>query len=201
MFSLTYFFIFREEIALMSKNFIEWALIFSYGVVSIAKGFYYYSVEYGYFINEGNYKLFKYFLIFLTSFYGLLLFLLKFKFEKNLSKNISLEEKMFLAGGGIFIGTFIVSANVDYRLVFLLLTLPYLSQQLSQKLNIIYFIVLLICFNSLLFSAGNPYGYIFFLKALCVYALKIIIFSLNCYYFGYILNKFIKIKIFNFKIT
>ena len=31
---------------------IEYALIYAYGVTSIAKGIYYYSIKYGYFVNN-----------------------------------------------------------------------------------------------------------------------------------------------------
>ena len=56
----------------------------------------------------------------------------KFNIKKNVSQ-ISLEEKMFLSGSGIYIGTFLTSANIDYRLVFLLLTLPYILN--SKKIS------------------------------------------------------------------
>lgn len=38
----------------------------------------------------------------------------------------SLEQRLYLAGGSIFIGTFLISSNFDYRLVFLILCVPYL---------------------------------------------------------------------------
>ena len=49
---------------------------------------------------------------------------------------------MFLAGAGIFIGTYAISANFDYRLVFLILTFPYLINKLNSKLLLIYFILI-----------------------------------------------------------
>ena len=196
LFSLVYLIIFREEIFLISKNVIEFALIFAYGVTSITKAIYFYSMKFGYFINDDNYTIFKFSMIVLASIYALIIFLINFSFkpQKKFKVKINLEEKMFLAGGGIFIGTFILSANVDYRLIFLLLTLPYLLSQFSNKLIIIYFIILFICFNSLVFQTGDPYGFSFFLKAAVVYILKIIIFSINCYYFGIILNRFINLN-------
>jgi len=35
---------------------------------------------------------------------------------------------MFLAGGGVFIATFALSVNWDYRLVFLILCIPYILE-------------------------------------------------------------------------
>ena len=200
-FSLIYFFIMREEISLITKNIIEYALIFAYGVGSISKAFYYYSMEFGYFINDNNYQIFKYFMIILFSLYGIFIFLFNFSFDpkKKIKKKITIEEQMFLSGGGIFIGTFATSANIDYRLVFLILTLPYVLSQLKSKMTIVYFVILLVCFNSLVFQIGDPYSLFFFIKALIVYIFKIFIFSLNCYFFGKILNEFIGINFFKLK--
>jgi hypothetical protein len=39
----------------------------------------------------------------------------------------SLEQRLFLAGGAIFLGTFLLSSNFDYRLIFLILCIPYLA--------------------------------------------------------------------------
>ena len=199
-FSIFYLFLIREEIALISKNVIEYALISAYGAVSISKALYFYSMKFGYFINDNNYPVFKNFIIILFSLYGLFLFLINFSFsrKKEISKEISIEEKMFLAGAGIFIGTYAISANFDYRLIFLILTFPYLINKLNSKLLIIYFFILIFCFNSLLFS-GDPYSLNYFLKAVFIYMLKIFIYSLNCYFFGKILNKFININFFKLK--
>ena len=105
---------------------------------------------------------------------------------------------MFLAGAGIFIGTYVISANFDYRLIFLIFTFPYLINKLNSKLLVIYFFILIFCFNSFLYS-GDPYSLNYFLKGVFIYTLKIILFSFNCYYFGIILNKYIKINFFNLK--
>ena len=199
-FSIIYLILIREEIVLISKNVIEYALISAYGAVSISKGLYYYSMKFGYLINDDNYQLFKIAIIMLFLLYGLFLFLINFSFSKSkeILKEISIEEKMFLAGAGIFIGTYAISANFDYRLIFLTLTFPYLINKLNSKLLVIYFFILIFCFNSLLYS-GDPYSLNYFLKAVFIYTLKILLYSLNCYYFGIILNKYIKINFFNLK--
>ena len=74
-----------------------------------------------------------------------------------------IEEKIFLAGAGIFIGTYAISANFDYRLIFLTLTFPYLINKLNSKLLVIYFFILIFCFNSFLYS-GDPYSMNYFLR-------------------------------------
>ncbi len=57
--------------------------------------------------------------------------LLKIKLTNNMAQ--ALEVRMFKAGAGIYCGTFIVSSNWDYRLIFLLLCFPFL-QTLSHSL-------------------------------------------------------------------
>jgi hypothetical protein len=57
--------------------------------------------------------------------------LLKIKLTNKMAQ--ALEVRMFKAGAGIYCGTFIVSSNWDYRLIFLLLCFPFL-QTLSHSL-------------------------------------------------------------------
>ena len=53
---------------------------------------------------------------------------------------------MFLSGAGVYIGTFLTSANIDYRLIFLLLMLPYI---LNTEKNIFKINILNLYFNLL----------------------------------------------------
>jgi hypothetical protein len=48
-----------------------------------------------------------------------------------------LEEKLFICGGGIFIGRFINFSNIDYGLIFLVFTLPYILKDKITYLKII----------------------------------------------------------------
>ena len=106
------------------ENGNEVALNIAYGVPTLTKGIWYYSTKFGYFINDENYKSFKYIMIFLASIYAFFIFLIKFKFgDKLIMKTISLEEKLFICGGGIFIGRFINFSNADYALIFLIFTI------------------------------------------------------------------------------
>ena len=41
------------------------------------------------------------------------------------SNNLDRFESFFLLGASIYTGTFIIGANVDYRLIFLIFTIPY----------------------------------------------------------------------------
>ena len=49
-------------------------------------------------------------------------------------------------------------------------------------------------------TEGNSYSLIYLVKATIIYFFKFIIFSINCYYLGIILNKFVDKNFFNFKL-
>ena len=190
-------FLIREEIFLLIKNGNEVALNFAYGVPTLTKGALYYSKKFDFFLNDQNYKIFKYIMIFLASIYATFIVLIKFKFgEKLLVKKITLEEKLFICGGGIFIGRFINFSNIDYGLIFLVFALPYLLKDKITYSKIFLIFLILISFNSIWFDLfeGDRYTYAYFSLALIIHSVKIIIFSLICYYFGEILNNNLKIK-------
>ena len=190
--SLIYLIFMREEISIMRNNMIEFALIFAYGAGSIAKAIYYYSVEFNYFINENNYNLFRNVIVLLFAIYATLIVFIKLSFKKNSTKSImTIEDKLYLCGSGVFIGTFITSSSIDYRLLYLLFTIPLILSYKNKRIIIIYFLSLIICFNSLHFEGGNSYSLVYFIKASLIYFLKFIIFSINCYYLGVVLNKFV----------
>ena len=196
--SILYLFFIKEEIYFMSTNMIEYARIFAYGSGSISKAIYYYSREYDLFINDENYIYLKSIIIFLFSIIAIILLKINFKFgEKLLEKNISLDDSLFLAGGGIYLGTFIFSANVDYRLVFLLLTFSFILKINNSLIKNIYIISCLIIFNSFIFEGGDPYSIKYFIKAGFIYSLKFIVFVVICYFFGVVLNKYFKIQLKN----
>ena len=196
--SILYLFFIKEEIYFMSTNMIEYARIFAYGSGSISKAIYYYSREYDLFINDENYIYLKSIIIFLFSIIAIILLKINFKFgEKPLEKNITLDDSLFLAGGGIYLGTFIFSANVDYRLVFLLLTFSFILKINNSLIKNIYIISCLIIFNSFIFEGGDPYSIKYFIKAGFIYSLKFIVFIVICYFFGVVLNKYFKIQLKN----
>lgn len=190
-------FLIREEIFLLIKNGNEVALNFAYGVPTLTKGMWYYSKKFGFFINDENYKFFKYIMILLATIYATFIVLIKFKFGKKLTKEkISLEEKLFICGGGIFIGRFINFSNIDYGLIFLVFTLPYLLKDKITYFRIILLFLIVISFNSIWFDLleGDRFTYMYFGLALFAHSIKIIIFSAICFYFGEILNNHLKIE-------
>ena len=185
----------RNEIILIKNNVIEYALIFAYGVLSISKAIYFYSIKFDFLINDDNYFLFKNLMVLAISSLAAIIVLSNFKFNiKKKVSQISVEEKMFLSGSGIYIGTFLTSANIDYRLIFLLLTLPYILNTERNTLRVVYLICISICFNSLIFEGGDSYSLSYFIKASIVYLLKSIILFINCVFFGEVCNRFININ-------
>ena len=193
--SILYFIFFKEEIYFMLSNIIEYSRIFAYGSGSIAKAIYHYSHEYNLFINDTNYIYLKFFIIILFAITGFLLMKINFSFgNKQITRNMPINERLFLAGGGIYLGTFIFSANVDYRLVFLLFTISYIFENSNNSIRYIYLISSTTIFNSFIFEGGDPYSILYFIKAGFIYTLKFIIFGIICYFFGKIINKYVLLQ-------
>tara|TARA_B110000902_G_scaffold246181_1_gene301006 strand:- start:57 stop:1250 length:1194 start_codon:yes stop_codon:yes gene_type:complete len=194
--SILYLFFIKEEIYFMSTNMIEYARIFAYGSGSISKAIYYYSREYNLFINDENYIYLKSIIIFLFSVIAIILLKINFIFgNKPIEKNLNLDDALFLAGGGIYLGTFIFSSNVDYRLVFLLLTFSFMIKIKNSLVKNIYIISCVIIFNSFIFEGGDPYSIKYFIKASFIYSLKFIVFIIICYFFGLVLNKYLRFNL------
>lgn len=57
------------------------------------------------------------------------------------------EKRLFLAGSGIFCGTFVFASNFDYRLCFLLFCLPLLSKMTNKKMYHFSMVMVLIAVN------------------------------------------------------
>lgn len=188
----------KEEIIFLTKYGNEVALNIAYGVPTLTKGIWYYSMKFGYFINDDNYKIFKYTMVFLASIYALLIILINFRFgEKNIENNFSLEEKLFICGAGIFIGRFINFSNVDYSLIFLIFAIPYIYNQKFSKLKYFFITCIIISFYSAFFEFGDRYTLNYFSMAVVIHSIKIFVFSYTCFLFGKVLNKHLKIKLFN----
>ena len=190
-----FFFLFNKEIILLSGNIIEYALTIAYGVVTYAKAIYYYSVHFEWIINDQNYSVFKYLLILFFSFISFVLFIQNFKrheLEKVLHldmNNFDFKEKLFMFGGGLYVGTFLISANLDYRLIFLLFTVPYSLSEFPRIFKIAYPIMCLIILNSILFEGGDRYSLFYFFKASLIHSIKLIIFVLLSIFLGNLLKK------------
>ena len=80
---------------------------------------------------------------------SLVLYLLKFTNELLKVSNIKrLDKEMFFAGGSIYVFTFILASNYDYRLIFLLLCVPMILKFSSSILKFILIFCLLLAFNA-----------------------------------------------------
>ena len=71
---------------------------------------------------------------------------------------------------------------------------PYIFEINEIRIKYIYLFTVFLCLNSLIFESGDRYQFTYFLKSSLFHFFKIIIFSINCFYFGKILNKYIEIN-------
>ena len=60
-----------------------------------------------------------------------------------------------MAGSGIYLGTFIFGSNADYRLIFLLLTLPLIFSLKNKLIKFSLLISYFFVFNSFYFLIGE----------------------------------------------
>jgi len=187
----------KEEINFLIKHGNEVALNIAYGVPTLTKGIWYYSMKFGYFINDDNYKIFKYIMVFFASIYALSLVLINFNFgRKKIEENFNLDEKLFICGAGIFIGRFINFSNVDYSLIFIIFTLPYIFNEKFLKFKYFLIICIIISFYSSFFEFGDRYTLNYFSMAVFIHSIKLFVFSYICFLFGKVLNKHLEIKFF-----
>ena len=84
---------------------------------------------------------------------------------KFLSKRFTFTEpdsrakQMFLIGSCVYVGTFVLSSNFDYRLVFLILCVPYVMNANDRYLRILTSLSLIYAFNQLpLILVFGPIG-------------------------------------------
>ena len=105
-------------------------------------------------------------------------------------------EKFFLIGASIYIGTFLIGANADYRLIFLIFTIPYILDIKNISLKYCLIFSYIISINSFLFQSGNVLSISFFMKAILVFGCKFFIFTSFLIMSGNILKK---ISFFKFK--
>ena len=203
LFVLFIIYFYLDEIKLVNNNILEIALIVAYGSRTFAKAFYHLSNEYNFFINENNYETFRNLIIYLSALYSFSLFIVGYKY--NCKKNHKLDNKLnvfFIGACSIYIGTFITGSNFDYRLIFLIFTIPYIlniENIILKKTILICYIISLNSFliqHSTYFFNSNALSYIYYIKALFVYSSKFIILSILSYLLGSYLKE---INFFNFK--
>jgi hypothetical protein len=189
-FSFLIIFFYFDEILLMRKNMIEYALIIAYGIPSIIRGLFYYSKEFNFFLNDSNYILWKNIFIILSFLYAFFLFSVSYNiYKKSNTQLLSIEEKFLFSGAGIYLGTFITSSNIDYRLIFLTFVIPYISGLKNNFSKNLFFISFFISINSLIFEGGDRFNLLYPLKAFIVISSKIYIFSYLSFIFGSIFKQ------------
>lgn len=182
-----------KEIQLVNKNIVEMALPVAYGSRTMLKALYHLSLEYGFFINDKNLNFFRYITVFIFFVYSILLLIVGYK--KYILPEVKYKHKLdkhFLAGASIYVGTYIIGANVDYRLVFLIFTIPYivnLEKKLIKYLLLISYFVSLNSFHFLYFLNVDYVSIIFFIKASFVFICKFIILSLLTFLIGVEMKK------------
>ncbi len=185
-----------DQIKLVSENILEVALLIAYGARTLAKAFYHLSTEYDFFITDRNYHYFKNFIILLTSLYCLVIFITGYLFSKIKINNISNNfDAYFISGASIYIGTFIIGSNFDYRLIFLILTIPYIININNFYLKFLLITSITISINSFLFQHSEYLflseinHWIYYTKAAFVYLCKFLILSFLCFLLGSNLKK------------
>lgn len=67
------------------------------------------------------------------------------------------ERELFIIGGSIFVSTFVLAENWDYRLVFLLLCLPYIQSLKNKFILHITSVCVLFSMNVLLMDISGPF--------------------------------------------
>lgn len=183
LFSLILSFIFLVMIFYMknldeiNNNIVEMALPIAYGSRTMLKAVYYLSEEYNLFLNKDNLSFFRYLVVISFAIYSLCLILIGY-YKSNKINLDSDFDKDFIIGASIFVGTYIIGSNADYRLIFLLFTIPLILNLKNRTIQISLLLSIFLSFNSFYFLIGDKLSIIFFMSSTFIFLLKFIIFSL-----------------------
>ena len=176
-----------KEIQLVNKNIVEMALPIAYGSRTMLKAFYHLSLEYNFFLNDKNMNFFRNLTV--LSFFMYTLFLVIAGYNNKYLMNTKYKlDKYFLAGASIYVGTFIIGANVDYRLIFLIFTIPYVINLESKLIKNLLIFSYFFSINSFYFL-GDVLSIIFFIKSFFIFLCKFIILSLHAILIGVEMKK------------
>ncbi len=179
-----------DEIASTNENLIDMALLIAYGSRTMIRALFYLSDKYNLFLNEGNYEFYRNIFLLILLFYSFIITILSYLSSFKTTENIlNSNEKLFLIGGSIYIGTFIFGANADYRLIFLLFTIPYIIELKNVFIKSILSFSIILSINSFIFQSGEPNSINYFSKAFLIFGCKFLIFTLFLIFFGKILKK------------
>ncbi len=193
--SILLFVLFKDQILLIKSNLIPYAMLIAYGFETLARGVYHYSINFNLFISDDNYLIFKNIFIFFGGIYSVIIFILSYRSEKKLANTtLNFEEKAFLVGGGIYVGTYLVSTNIDFRLIFLLFTIPLFIKLYKNIYIYLYLFFCLISMNALIFETGNRISLEYVIKSFLIHGMKFYIYTFIIFHFGKILKRFIEIR-------
>ena len=192
---LCFYLIYEISIAkYLDANHSFMAISQAYGVQSITEGiFKTLEKKYSYFIDANTKNFIRLFSSLIFLFVCSLIFLIGSRRNSRIFSNINDQEKLFLIGSTIYIGSYIFYSNIDYRLVFLYLTIPYI-ENFKNKINFTYCFSVLIISNSFIFSfAPLTINHIIYTSFL--YFIKLMILFFLCFNIG----KISKNLLFNIK--
>jgi len=176
-----------KEIQLVNKNIVEMALPIAYGSRTMLKAFYHLSLEYNFFLNDENMNFFRNLTVLTFFLYTLFLVIVGYNNKYLMNTKYSLD-KYFLAGASIYVGTFIIGANVDYRLIFLIFTIPYVINLESKLIKNLLIFSYFFSINSFYFL-GDVLSITFFIKSFFIFLCKFIILSLHAILIGVEMKK------------
>jgi len=192
---------FLYEISLskyIDKNHSIMAMSQTYGVQSITEGFFKVIEKKNIlFLEEVQKNLIRLLASLIALFFAAYFFYrgtiskIKINYKKNENKEI-----LFVLGSSIYIGTYIFYSNIDYRLVFLFMTIPFM-ENFEKKINHIYLFSVLIISNSFMF-AYNPLTLEHILYTTLLYSIKLCIFIFLCFSLGLLSKDFFNLKKSNF---
>jgi len=161
----------------INNNIIEMALPIAYGSRTMLKAAYHLSEEYNLFLNEDNLAFFRYLIVVFFAIYSLSLIMVGY----NKSEEIDLKlefNKDFIVGASIYVGTYIIGSNADYRLMFLIFTIPLILKLKNKTIQYSLLVSIFFSFNSFYFLIGDKLSIIFFMASAFIFLLKFVIFSL-----------------------
>ena len=187
--------LFFDHLFQMSSNLIEMALPIAYGSRTMLSAFYHLSNEYNFFLNDENLNFYRIMIVICFAVYSFILIMIGYLNTKNFNLENKFN-KYFIGGASIFLGTFIIGSNADYRLIFLILTLPLIFELRNLFIKYCLLVSYFFIFNSFYFLIGDKLSAIFFISSSINFLFKILIFSLISLIFGSQLKQvdFFKLK-------
>lgn len=200
--SLIIIFFSYDNIVSFSINFIDWSTVFAYGSKTLSRSFFNLFNEIGYNFTDKEYRLIVYFFVSMSLFLSSAFIFLGYKFTKKSIKNydfsFNLKDKLFMAGSSIYLGTFIIGSNVDYRLIFFVFLLPYLSSIKDKIYKFTFFSLIIISANSFYFNLSDPFSLNYMINGFIIHSIKVILMFMISFEVGSLISKKNLLKIYKF---